>query len=216
MVVQCFGSFGRILEFCNYSTVSDQERESLHGLGRREGSDTDSPPADAEKSSSAPAPISFRGQNFSWGKDQPAVLKNLHVNIPRGNITAIVGPVGSGKSAFLISLIGELTPLPSTSDKGVWGLDQREPVAYCAHKPWLENGTVRENVVGASPYDKRWYSTVKSACGLDADIKQLRRGDHTRIGSGGSSLSGGQKQRIVSAGNGGVDFMTVFPHHSLP
>lgn len=201
MVVQCLGSFGRIQEFCNYSTVSGAEKGSSHGHGQQERSDN---PPNAEKprptSDFEKGTISLRGQSFSWGKDKPAALKNLYVNIPRGHITAIVGAVGGGKSTFLVSLLGELTPVPSTSDKGVEAKEIREPLAYCAHQPWLENGTVRENIIGPSPYDKQWYSTVKLACGLDADIKQLGRGDHTRVGSGGLSLSGGQKQRIVSTG----------------
>lgn len=213
--MQSFGSLGRIQEFCNYHTGADIDKESSHKSDSLEGSDTESPPLDAEKpqhgSDFEEASISFRGQNFSWGKDRSAVLKNLHVDIPRGRITAIVGPVGSGKSAFLVSLLGELAPLTSTPDRRVGALESWEPTAYCAHQPWLENGTVRENIVGASLYDKKWYSTVKFACGLDADIKQLGKGDHTRIGSGGSSLSGGQKQRMVSAGDGRGASMNVFP-----
>jgi ATP-binding cassette subfamily C (CFTR/MRP) protein 1 len=74
-----------------------------------------------------------------------------------------------------------------------------DPIAYCSQQPWLENGTIRQNVVGISTYDREWYATVKFACSLDADIEGPQKGDSTSVGSKGLNLSGGQKQRIVSA-----------------
>lgn len=72
-----------------------------------------------------------------------------------------------------------------------------QAVAYCSQQTWLENGSIRQNIVGASAYDRTWYDTVKWACNLDADLQQVQGGDHTRVGSKGLNLSGGQKQRIV-------------------
>lgn len=71
-------------------------------------------------------------------------------------------------------------------------------MAYCAQQSWLENRTIRHNIVGASPWDRKWYSAIRVACCLDPDLEQLEKGDQTRVGSKGVNLSGGQKQRVVS------------------
>ncbi|KAI8231960.1 ABC transporter [Colletotrichum sp. SAR 10_86] len=74
-----------------------------------------------------------------------------------------------------------------------------EEIAYCSQAPWLENGTVRQNILGVSAYEEKWYNTVALACGLEPDFQALQKGDFTVVGSQGSNLSGGQKQRIALA-----------------
>lgn len=196
-VVQCLGMFERIQEFCNDSLGYSDEGDRPHGSGRLIDSEKlasiESKPPRGKES------FVLSHLSFCWNKDQPPVLKDLNVKIHRGSTTAIVGPVGSGKSAFLNGLLGELMPISSRS--GTAPIQQQilsERTAYCAQQPWLENGTICQNIVGKSVYDQRWYSTVKAACGLDIDIEKLKRADQTLIGSDGLNLSGGQKQRIVS------------------
>ncbi|EXF85940.1 5'-nucleotidase [Colletotrichum fioriniae PJ7] len=72
-------------------------------------------------------------------------------------------------------------------------------MAYCSQSPWLENGTLRQNILGVSILERKWYDSVISACGLEADLKVLESGDLTVIGSNGVNLSGGQKQRVALA-----------------
>ncbi|KAK1456724.1 ABC transporter [Colletotrichum cuscutae] len=72
-------------------------------------------------------------------------------------------------------------------------------MAYCSQSPWLENGTLRQNILGISVFEKKWYDSVVSACGLEADLQALEKGDLTVIGSNGVNLSGGQKQRVALA-----------------
>lgn len=71
-------------------------------------------------------------------------------------------------------------------------------MAYCSQEPWPENGKIRQTIVATDALDEKWYNAVKFACGLVTDIKQLQKGDDTRIGSKGLNLSGGQKQRLVN------------------
>ncbi|XXG98141.1 hypothetical protein Hte_004462 [Hypoxylon texense] len=196
---QSVGSFERIQEYCNYNAddsslldddpTYDEPDISLQRL--------------ASPKSSGKAPyvskdqlISLRNQSFSWTRDNAAVLNGLNVDIRRGEVTAVVGRVGSGKSAFLNSILGEMT---STSGENSQGSKSRQVMAYCAQEPWLENKTVRQNIIGVSPYDEKWYSSVIYACGLDTDLRQLHRGDRTSVGSTGQNLSGGQKQRVALA-----------------
>lgn len=194
--VQCLGLFERIQEFCSNSSSLHDESMCSCGAGCVEESeksaDVRPEPAQGRKS------IELNHLSFCWSKDQPPVLKDLNVTIHRGSITVIVGPVGAGKSALLKSLLGELM-LVSTNSESTPKQQEilSEGVAYCAQQPWLENGTICQNIVGQSVYDQRWYSAVKAACALDVDIESLQHADQTHIGSEGVNLSGGQKQRIV-------------------
>lgn len=70
-------------------------------------------------------------------------------------------------------------------------------IAFCAQTPWLQNKSIRENVVGVSEFDESWYHNVISFCSLDEDIDDLADGDETMVGSKGVALSGGQKNRLV-------------------
>lgn len=197
-IVQCLGMFERIQEFCNDDRRSVNETKGFNEpiyMGELEQfTNADSRPLRVQD------PIELNHLSFSWRKGGPPVLKDLSCRIQHGSFTAIVGSVGSGKSAFLRSLLGELIPFSSSSN----GESSRQKIlaegaAYCAQQPWLENGTIYQNIIGKSAHDPTWYSTVKAASGLDIDLEKLPRADQTIVGSEGVNLSGGQKQRIVSA-----------------
>ncbi|OGM47940.1 hypothetical protein ABOM_002790 [Aspergillus bombycis] len=212
VVFQCVGNFDRIQEYCNYSAQttnipndgegpptpcsnSEQETtlESL-ALGTL-------PKGGLHSHSVVHPDLRLDGHGFAWNRSSAdPVLHDLQITIKRGSITAIVGPVGSGKSSLLHALLGELVDIPL--EHGSPRQDKvdpraREAMAYCAQHPWLENHTIRENIRGSSPWDLKWYHCVLSACALETDLAQLEKGDFTRVGSDGVKLSGGQKQRIV-------------------
>jgi ATP-binding cassette subfamily C (CFTR/MRP) protein 1 len=104
----------------------------------------------------------------------------------------ICGPVGSGKSTLLKLLLGEM---PFTSGSVATRFSR---AAYCSQSPWSIWGTVQNNIVGISEWDKTWYDTIVSACALSADFEELPNGDQTHVGTRGSRLSGGQQMRVVS------------------
>lgn len=128
--------------------------------------------------------------NVSAGWEGP-VIRNISFDIPFEALTMLVGPVGCGKSTLLKAIIGE-TPYNS-GDIHIYS----PSIAYCSQTPWLVNGTIRDNVLGASPYQEDWYRMVIRACGLEVDIAGLTKGHDTLVGTRGASLSGGQKQRVV-------------------
>ncbi|KAJ5279506.1 ABC transporter [Penicillium angulare] len=187
-VIQCIGNFNRIQEFCSYTSESDIKYDRA---------------LEQEKEGS----IKLGSDELSWNTANPlAVLKDVSVSISRGTITAIVGPVGSGKSSLLNALLRELVPVPSSNVSSNQAMKpqkvqigQKEEMAYCSQQAWLENGTVRQNIIGASPWDQKWYGRVLYVCGLEDDLERLERGDYTEIGSKGMNLSGGQKQRVALA-----------------
>ena len=125
-----------------------------------------------------------------WDKGKGPLLRNLDFQITRGQLTMIIGPVSSGKSTLLKALLRETPEAIGFSRQGF------RDAAYCAQTPWLTNGTVKENIMGDSHYDPKWYGTVVGACALEADLAQLSLGDHTIIGSKGLLRSGGQQMRV--------------------
>lgn len=123
------------------------------------------------------------------------ILHDVSIEVPHGQLTMIVGPVGCGKSSLLRAMLGELSPSSGNLDI------RTQLMAYCDQAPWLRNTTIKDNIIGESGYPregKEWYSRVVQSCDLHRDFSALPDGDETRVGSGGVSLSGGQKQRVAS------------------
>ncbi|XP_061604278.1 multidrug resistance-associated protein 1 isoform X2 [Phyllopteryx taeniolatus] len=129
---------------------------------------------------------------FSWSKTESPTLKMLNVCIPDDSLVAVVGLVGSGKSSLLSALLGEMDKLEgSVAVKG--------SVAYVPQQPWIQNSTLKENIIFGQDMSEVWYQRVVAACALEPDIEILPAGDATEIGEKGVNLSGGQKQRISLA-----------------
>ncbi|KAL5467459.1 hypothetical protein EMCRGX_G031685 [Ephydatia muelleri] len=105
------------------------------------------------------------------------------------HLLGVVGPVGAGKSTLLQCLLGELKPLDGC-------VEVKGKLSYASQEPWIFSGSLRENVLFGSPFDKEWYNTVLEACGLEKDISHLPNGDLTALGDQGVSLSGGQRSRV--------------------
>jgi ABC-type bacteriocin/lantibiotic exporter with double-glycine peptidase domain len=82
----------------------------------------------------------------------------------------IVGPVGSGKSTLLKGLLGE-TP----SSQGFVYCKQT-PIGYVDQTPWIQNGTIQQNILGVSNYEDDWYRQVIYVCALDHDISIMPKG----------------------------------------
>lgn len=72
-------------------------------------------------------------------------------------------------------------------------------IAYVARQPWLQNATLRDNILFGSEYQSQRYRNVLQACALQPDVDILPGRDLIRIGERGINLSGGQKQRITIA-----------------
>ena len=136
--------------------------------------------------------IVFRIASFSYGHHAKIVLSNINLNIPHGSLMMVAGPVASGKSNLLKSILGDLTLREGTCSES-------HSRAYVPQIPWTALGTVRDNILFGKPYDEAFYRKVLHACALEVDLKLMDNGDHTWIGERGGNLSGGQKQRIALA-----------------
>ncbi|CAI7570859.1 unnamed protein product [Penicillium viridicatum] len=135
----------------------------------------------------------LRNLSAAWSIDTEPVLKDLTTNIQESKVTMIVGPVGSGKSTFLKTVMGEIPEYSGSISTSF------THAAYCSQSPWITFGTIQENIVGASPWDRPWYDQVTKSCALQADFQQLPAGDQTKVGVRGSRLSGGQQMRVALA-----------------
>ncbi|MCO5581786.1 hypothetical protein L7F22_035675 [Adiantum nelumboides] len=141
--------------------------------------------------------------SFSWGIPErrgekfPSVmtsslapaLKDLNFNVQRGQLIGITGPVGSGKSSLLLSLMGDTNTL-----QGMYLVDK--PIAYASQQPRIFNDTICNNILFGCKNSVSFYQKILAACGLDYDISRLPASDYTEIGDRGLNLSGGQKARI--------------------
>lgn len=141
--------------------------------------------------SSFPHPIVIQNGTFSWG-DENAILKNINMEIKKNTLVAIVGTVGSGKSSVISAFLGEM-------DKLNGKVNTVGRVAYVPQQAWIQNATLRDNILFGKAYDEKRYQKVIDACALRSDIQMLSAGDMTEIGEKGINLSGGQKQRISLA-----------------
>uniref|UniRef100_A0A480TU85 Multidrug resistance-associated protein 4 isoform X1 n=1 Tax=Sus scrofa TaxID=9823 RepID=A0A480TU85_PIG len=119
-------------------------------------------------------------------------LQGLSFTVRPGELLAVVGPVGAGKSSLLSAVLGELRP-----SQGL--VTVRGRIAYVSQQPWVFSGTVRSNILFGKTYEKERYEKVIKACALRKDLQLLEDGDLTVIGDRGTTLSGGQKARISLA-----------------
>ncbi|KAF6083623.1 ATP binding cassette subfamily C member 4 [Phyllostomus discolor] len=131
-------------------------------------------------------------QDFTafWDKaSETPTLQGLSFTVRPGELLAVVGPVGAGKSSLLSAVLGELPPR-----QGVVTVHGR--VAYVSQQPWVFSGTVRSNILFGKKFEKERYERVIKACALKKDLELLEDGDLTVIGDRGATLSGGQKARV--------------------
>uniref|UniRef100_A0A8D2LCP5 ATP binding cassette subfamily C member 3 n=1 Tax=Varanus komodoensis TaxID=61221 RepID=A0A8D2LCP5_VARKO len=112
--------------------------------------------------------------------------------VPSGSLVAVVGHVGCGKSSLVSALLGEMEKLHG--EVAVKG-----SVAYVPQIAWIQNATLKDNILFGQPYTEKKYQTVIEACALKQDLEMLPGGDQTEIGEKGINLSGGQRQRVSLA-----------------
>lgn len=110
-------------------------------------------------------------------------LHDVDLEIPRGALVAVVGPIGSGKSSFISGLMGEMK---RTSGKVAFG----GTTALCSQVAWIVNDTVRANILFGLPFDEeRYWQVIRDSC-LEPDLDLFEDGDATVIGEKGINLSG--------------------------
>ncbi|KAJ1327578.1 ATP-binding cassette subfamily C (CFTR/MRP) member 1 [Microdochium nivale] len=175
--------------------------------------------AEVTKTSKDSDEISFDNASIAWPSDNTEedpdrfVLQKMNLTFPKGELSVVSGKTGSGKSLLLASILGEVDVLsgsmsvpraPAVEDrhdhkanKDNWYIPGS--IAFVAQIPWIENATVKDNILFGLPLDEERYTTTVEVCALKKDIDMFSDGDRTEIGANGINLSGGQKWRITLA-----------------
>ncbi|KAK9303947.1 hypothetical protein QLX08_004533 [Tetragonisca angustula] len=131
---------------------------------------------------------------FAWDLEniERPTLRNINLHVEQGQLIAVVGTVGSGKSSLLSALLGEM-------DKISGRVNTKGSIAYVSQQAWIQNASLQDNVLFGKSMHKSVYNRVIESCALNPDLKVLPAGDQTEIGEKGINLSGGQKQRVSLA-----------------
>ncbi|KAJ5096759.1 hypothetical protein N7456_007480 [Penicillium angulare] len=187
-ILQALSCLKRIEDYCDKEVVTQSPAVS-EGSCESSLSNIELREYDTTRQKSGPL-VSFKDATIYRSGASDPILKLFNLDIRRG-ITAIIGPVGSGKTTLLETMLGRHVCEPS-----ILPLSR---AAYAPQTPWIMNQTIRENIIGASEFDEKWYDFVVSSCGLEDDLKNMHGGDSRLAGSKGASLSGGQKQRVALA-----------------
>ncbi|KAF4617652.1 hypothetical protein D9613_005677 [Agrocybe pediades] len=151
--------------------------------------------------------IGFKNATFTWslGDEDDGTLTpskrefKLRVEeelvFKKGGINLIIGPTGSGKTSILMALLGEEHSNPDS-----WfNLPREGGIAYAAQESWVQNETIKNNILFQTPYDEVRYKKVLKQCALERDLELFEAGDATEVGERGLTLSGGQKARVTLA-----------------
>ncbi|XP_053388123.1 multidrug resistance-associated protein 1-like isoform X2 [Mercenaria mercenaria] len=137
--------------------------------------------------------VYVRDGTFTWdSEDADQCLSRINLKVRAGQLIAVVGYCGSGKSSLISAILGEMRRLGGyTQIKG--------SVAYVPQEAWIQNMTLRDNILFGRHYNHSKYWKVIENCSLKSDLEMLDGGDKTEIGEKGTNISGGQKQRISVA-----------------
>uniref|UniRef100_A0A671YF12 ATP-binding cassette, sub-family C (CFTR/MRP), member 2 n=1 Tax=Sparus aurata TaxID=8175 RepID=A0A671YF12_SPAAU len=130
--------------------------------------------------------LAFHGLHLS------SLSMSVHLLDSPGRLVAVVGAVGSGKSSLMSALLGEMH-----CTKGF--INIQGSLAFVPQQAWIQNATLRDNILFGSPHEEDRFQDVIKACALGPDLELLPGGDLTEIGEKGINLSGGQKQRVSLA-----------------
>lgn len=126
--------------------------------------------------------------NLTVKWDSSNIFENVNFEAVPGQLVALIGSAGSGKSTFIQTLLGE------TEISGIVNVARN--ISYAPQDPWIFSGSLKENVVFCENFDKERYCRVIKVCNLEQDLALFAEGDQTLVGERGMKLSGGQKARI--------------------
>ena len=127
------------------------------------------------------------GSSYEINIDQLQVLK--------GNVTFLIGKIGSGKSSLLYAIMGDM----SLKNPDQARLNINTSFAFVGQKPWIINSTIKDNILLDLPLDQaKLDEAIRYSC-LDEELKIFEKGIDQETGDNGDALSGGQRTRVAIA-----------------
>ncbi|EAN32671.1 ABC transporter family protein [Theileria parva strain Muguga] len=149
--------------------------------------------------------VLYKDASFTWvnnRKDLDSLkyqpyLEKINFQLKRGEIAIISGNQGCGKSNFIKSVLGEMTLIEGSM--AVVPLHTSMPIFYASQEIWLQQGTIRSNIIFGHKFDEVLYNTVLKAVELESDISSWEKGDLRVVSNYAYCLSGGQRVRMEMA-----------------
>ena len=154
------------------------------------------------KVSSSIQTIEFKDTTLNIG--QKSILSNLNFTINKGDIVAIVGKTGAGKSSILTLLFGFRAPSSGKiliDNQDIKSLDigsLRDNISYVNQASGIFNMSIKDNILYGLEYDQERYKNAIESSHCEF-IEHLPQKDDFIVGENGKKLSGGQRQRLALA-----------------
>lgn len=136
--------------------------------------------------------IEFRNANIAATTEADAILNEICLSLFGGEVITLIGSSDVGKSTFLRAILGQSAILTGSVHC------PKCPIGYSGQREWIQDGTIRETVIGYEKFDLHWYRKVLNACCLLKDIGNLPGRDTYVVGKNGVQLSDSIRQRLVS------------------
>ena len=134
--------------------------------------------------------VDMKSAQFKHPGDKTNFILNVpEFSVHKGELVAVVGRVGAGKSSLISAILGNMNKASGEAQSG-------GRVAYVPQNPWCQNMSLRDSILFGSAFDEDRYDAVIHACALELDLQILADGDQTKAGLRGINLSGGQRQRL--------------------
>ena len=148
--------------------------------------------------------INLKNVSFTYPGNQNATIRNVNLEVKPGQVVAIVGPSGAGKTTLVDLILGVLNP-----DSGQVLISSMKPLdavkkwpgalSYVPQDVVITNSTFSENVTMGYPQSDSHMTLIQNALAvshLEEYVDSLPLGDQTRVGDRGTAISGGQRQRL--------------------
>lgn len=165
----------------------------------------ENPNFDAQKFYNSLISIDVNSLSFSY-KDGKNVIKNANIKINKGDIVAVTGESGAGKSTFIKLLLGLYSPtdgsitLHTKNSDYAMSSEFRKLFSYVPQGNFVLSGTIKDNITfGNNNPDKAEFLSACKTATVDEFVKDLPDGYDTVLGERGTGLSEGQIQRIAIA-----------------
>ena len=134
---------------------------------------------DADQSVSNPIHTEVDQTTPGISNDEP-VLNEINLKVKKGQLVAIIGKIGSGKSSLLNAIMAEID---KTQGKvRINPLMCSNGFAYFGQENWVQTNSIRENILFGSEMDREFYDQVLNACALKTDLELFPKGDETPVG----------------------------------
>ena len=178
--------------FSSDESEEEEKNKNIKSNKNIENQNDDNKNINEEDDSIEEDALSANGSEHNLNIKKIYALKNINFTVKEGEFVCIIGEVGSGKSSLIQALLNNMIILNKEESHVVLN----GSISYVPQEAWIQNDTVKNNILFYLPFDSERYNKILDICELYPDLNSLIGGDMTEIGEKGINLSGGQRARI--------------------